>query len=134
MRNRIKESDLDFEYTGSTYTEEALLKKGQQAISAAILQAKISNTTIYGEYPNGYKFITDIYDNGMAEGVNDAGSHDSGNWSINYEKNTLQLVWKKGWINTETRAYEVNGNIEFYDVDTGNWRTTFKQFHNWNEA
>lgn len=27
-----------------------------------------------------------------------------------------------------TRAYDVNGPVEFYDVKTGNWRTTFKAF------
>lgn len=74
----------------------------------------------------GYKFVADIYENGMVNGINNVGTTDSGNWRINFETHTLQLGWKNGWIDTLTRAYDVNGYIEFYDVDTGNWRTTFK--------
>jgi hypothetical protein len=41
---------------------------------------------------------------------------------------TLQLEWENAWVYTTTRAYNVNENIEFYDIDTGNGRTTFKIF------
>ena len=67
----------------------------------------------------GYKFVAEIYNNGTTYGINNVGTVDSGNWSIDFEKNTLQLKWKNAWIDTITRAYDVNGNIEFFDIDTG---------------
>lgn len=131
MKKKVKEIDFDFEYTGSNSKENDIIENGYLQLSGKELLSRINNKTIYGDYPMGYKFVTDIYENGKTEGVNDVGSHDFGNWTIDYEKNTLQLKWKNGWLDTITRAYDVNGNIEFYDVDTGNWRTTFKKFINW---
>lgn len=131
MKNKI---NFDFDYTGSEYTEEDVIAKEYKLITGEALQVIISNTTIYGDYPNGYLFVTDIYANGTTEGINDVGSHDFGKWTIDYEKNRLQLAWKNSWIDTVTRAYDVNGNIEFYDVDTGKWRTTFKAFEKWEEG
>ena len=133
MKAELKTTDFDFEYTGSEYTEEGIIAKGYKQITGETLQTKIRNTTVYGDYPNGYKFITDIYDNGTTEGINNVGSHNFGNWTIDFKKDTLQLEWKNGWVDTITRAYNVNGHIEFYDVGTGKWRTTFKKFTNWKE-
>ena len=133
MKKEVKGSDFDYKYTGSEFTEEEAIAKGYKQIVGEILQTKISNTTVYGDYPNGYKFVADIFDNGTAEGINNVGSHNFGKWEIDFEKNTLQLEWKNSWLDTITRAYDVNGNIEFYDIDTGKWRTTFKAFENWKE-
>ena len=133
MDNKIKETDFNFEYTGSDSNENDIIENGHLQLFGKELLSRISNKTIFGDYPMGYKFVTNIYENGTAEGINDAGSKDFGNWVIDYEKNTLRLEWKNGWFDTITRAYDVNGNIEFYDVDTGNWRTTFKKFKNWKE-
>ena len=133
MKNKIKETDFNFEYTGSNSIEKDIIENGYLQLSGKELLSRIINNTILGDYPSGYKFISDIYDNGTAEGINNVGSHNFGNWTIDYEKNTLQLKWKNGWLDTITRAYDVNGNIEFYDVDTGKWRTTFKTFEKWKE-
>ncbi|MEE9430707.1 MAG: hypothetical protein V3V16_06670 [Melioribacteraceae bacterium] len=133
MKAELKTTDFDFEYTGSEYTEDGIIAKGHKQITGKILQATIKNTTVFGEYLNGYKFVTDIYDNGTAEGINNVGSHNFGKWIIDFEKNTLQLEWENGWVDTITRAYNVNGNIEFYDIGTGKWRTTFKTFEKWKE-
>ncbi len=76
----------------------------------------------------GYIFVAEIYENGITKGVNNVGTTNSWNRSIDFEKNTLQLKWKNARIDTITRAYDVNGNIEFYDIGTGKWRTTFKIF------
>jgi len=131
MKNKIQETDFDFEYTGSKYIETEIIAKGHQLIQGEELFAKIRNTTIFGDYPGGYKFVTDIYEGGATEGANNVGSHDFGTWVIDYEKHTLLLEWKNGWFDTVTRAYNVDGNVEFYDVDTGSWRTTFKTFSKW---
>ena len=133
MKSELITTDFNFDYTGSEYTEEEVIAKGYKQITSKNLQTTIRNTTVSGDYPGGYKFVTDIYENGTAEGINNVGSHNFGNWIIDYEENTLQLEWKNGWIDTVTRAYNINGNIEFYDVDTGNWRTTFKTFEKWEE-
>lgn len=126
MVNKLKTTEFD--YTGSDFTEKDIKENGYIQLSGKELLSRISNRTIFGDYPMGYKFITNIYENGTAKGVNNVGSFDSGNWSIDFKKNTLQLEWQNAWINTITRAYDVNGNIEFYDIDTGKWRTTFKIF------
>lgn len=125
--------NFDLEYTGSIYSEEEIIVKGYTQISSEILQTKISNSTVYGDYPIGYKFVTDIYENGTCEGENDVGSHDIGKWTIDFENNTFLLEWRYGWLDTITRAYDVNGNIEFYDVDSGKWRTTFKTIKKWDK-
>jgi len=124
MMHKLKTKDFD--YTGSNLTENDAVKKGYSLLSSKELLPKISNKTIFGDYLMGYKFVAEIYNNGTTYGINNVGTVDSGNWSIDFEKNTLQLKWKNAWINTITRAYDVNGNIEFYDIDTGKWRMTFK--------
>jgi hypothetical protein len=133
MISKVKPEDFDFKYTGNNFTEKEIIIQGYVHLSGKELLTRISNKTIFGEYPMGYKFVTDIYENGTTNGVNQVGSVDNGNWKIDFEKNTLQLEWKNGWVNTVTRAYLVNENIEFYDTDTGKWRTTFKVFENWKE-
>jgi hypothetical protein len=128
MRNKIKKTDFNFDYSGSDLSEKEIIAQGFLQLSGKELLSIISNKTIFGDYIMGYKFATNIYQNGAVIGINDIGSEDFGIWNIDFEKNTLQLEWKKGWINTITRAYKVNENIEFYDIDTGKWRTTFKVF------
>ena len=133
MRNKIKTTDFDFEYTGSNSTEKDSIENGHHQLSGNELLSKINNKTIFGDYLMGYKFVTDIYENGTAEGINNVGSRDFGHWVVDMKANTLSIKWDNGWIDTVTRAYDVNGSIEFYDVDTGNWRTTFKKFKKGNE-
>ena len=130
MKNRLLATDFDFEYTGSITTEKEVIENGLPQLTAKELHSRISNKTIFGDYPKGFKFVTNIYENGSAEGVNDVGAQDYGNWTIDYEKNTLQLTWENGWFNTITRAYDINGTIQFYDTDSGNWRTSFRIFKN----
>ncbi len=120
----------NFNYSGSDLTEEKAIEYGYLHLFGKELQSKISNKTVFGDYPRGYKFVANIYENGIAEGLNNVGTIDKGNWKIDFETHTLQLKWQNAWIDTLTRAYDVNGNIEFYDVDTGNWRTTFKIIEN----
>jgi hypothetical protein len=126
MINLLKSKDFD--YTGSNFTEKKILEKGHICLSGEELLSRISNMRVFGDYPAGYKFVTEIYKTGTVKGVNNIGTFDSGIWSIDYEKHTLQLKWENAWIDTITRAYDINGNIEFFDIDTGKWRTTFKIF------
>jgi hypothetical protein len=126
MINKLKTKNFD--YTGSNFTEKELIKNGYIQLSGKELLSRIINRTIFGDYPMGYKFVAEIYENGTAKGINNVGSIDNGNWRIDFKEHTLQLKWRNAWIDTITRAYDVNGNIEFYDIDTGKWRTTFKIF------
>ena len=129
----IKPEDFNFSYTGSTYTENSAIENGFKKLTGKELRERIVTKTFYGDYPMGYRFVTNIYENGKTEGVNHVGSYDFGNWMIDMKTHTLSLKWNNGWINTLICAYEVNGNIEFYDVDTGKWRTTFKKCINLKE-
>ncbi len=133
MKNKIKKTDFNFEYTGSNFTEKEIMENGYLQLSSKELLSRINNKTIFGDYLMGYKFVTDIYENGTAEGINNVGSHNFGNWEIDMKTNTFLVKWNNGWFDTITRAYDVNGNIEFYDADTGNWRTTFKKYKDWKE-
>ena len=126
MINKLKTKNFD--YTGSDFTEKEIIENGHIQLSGNDLLLRIRNSTIFGDYPMGFKFVTDIDENGTVKGINNVGSFDSGKWRIDFETHTLQLEWKNAWINTITRAYDVNENIEFYDIDTGKWRTTFKIF------
>lgn len=130
MAKKLKTVDFDFEYTGSEYTEETVQKNGFKQLSGSELRDRIVNKTVYGDYPGGYKFISEIHENGMTQGMNHVGSHDLGNWAIDFDNHTLHLKWKHGWLDTVTRAYAVNETIEFYDINTGNWITTFKKIIN----
>ncbi|HHB79768.1 MAG TPA: hypothetical protein ENK85_11095 [Saprospiraceae bacterium] len=131
MKKEIENKDFQYEYTGAQYSERELLFKGLKPLTGKQLRKLITNKTVYGDYTMGYKFIADIHESGDTEGINHVGSRDFGKWTIDEDANTLQLVWENHWLDTVTRAYEMNGHIEFYDVDTGRWRTSFKIFENW---
>jgi len=133
MKYKKLQSNFNFEYAGSNSTEAEIIEKGYLQLTGKELLLRISNKTVYGDYPPYYKFKADVYQNGTTEGINNVGTQDFGKWIIDFEKNTLQLVWQNGWLDTITHAYEVKGNIEFYDVDSGNWRTTFKKIMSLNE-
>lgn len=128
MQADLKNTDFDFSFSGSNYTEKTAVQNGFKQLTGEELKTRIINKTIYGDYPMGYIFMARIYANGKTEGVNNVGSQDFGSWSIDTKNHTISLQWSNGWIDTTTRFYEVNGNIEFYDIDTGSWRTTFKKF------
>ncbi len=82
MINKLKTKNFD--YTGSNFTEKELIKNGYTQLSGKELLLRISNMTIFGDYPMGYKFVTEIYVNGTANGINNVGSFDSGNWRIDF--------------------------------------------------
>lgn len=124
MFNKL--NNKNFSFTGSKLTEEEAIKNGYKQLSGKKLKLLISNKTVFGDYPIGYIFIANIYQNGITKGINNVGSSDIGNWSIDYDTNSLRLKWKNSWKDTLTKAYDINGNIEFFDVTTGNWRSTFK--------
>ena len=126
MKHDVKTTDFDFEYTGSSFNEKDVIEKGFRLLSGAELLSKITDKVILGDYLMGYKYITEFYEDGTAEGINHVGSHNFGSWVIDLENHTMVTKWDNGWFDTVTRAYEVDGNIELFDVDTGNWRTTFK--------
>ena len=84
--------------------------------------------TIWGDYYNGRKYISYCDANGSMEGENDFGAHHHGTWIINNKNNTFTVVWDYGWHNWTCRAYDVNGEIMFFDTTTAKWMTTFKIF------
>ncbi|MGV6829404.1 MAG: hypothetical protein ACWA45_08400 [Flavobacteriales bacterium] len=125
MFEHIKAEDFGT-YLGSFLTEEKAIQYGFKQLNAEDLLKKISNKIIFGDYPMGFTFVTKIENDGNLKGLNNVGFKDEGTWFIDNKNNTLHLQWNRAWANTITRAYEVNNNIEFFDIETGNWRTTFR--------
>ncbi len=120
-------TEFNFQYAGEGSIEDEIHQKGAQKMSGKELREAIVNKKVFGDYLMGYKFIGNILETGLINGVNNVGTEDLGNWLIDMEKDTLTINWNNGWINTITHAYMVNGQIEFYDVDTGSWRTSFNR-------
>ncbi len=127
MEEDIRERSFDFQYTGSVNTENEVISNGFIQLSKENLLSRISEKIIFGDYPMGFRFVTKIKGNGTVEGVNDVGSYDKGTWEVS-EEGVFILQWENGWQNTMTRGYEIEDRIEFFDVETGNWRTTFRFF------
>ena len=108
--------------------ETMIIEAGYSQLSGEELKERISQKTIRGEYYNGRRYITFIDKNGNMEGENDLGSHRFGKCSIDMNSRTITTKWDSGWDNWTGRAYDVNGEIKFYDTTTLEWRTTFKEF------
>lgn len=84
MVNKLKTKEFD--YPGSDFTENEIKENGYIQLTGKELFSRISNRTIFGDYPMGYKFVTNIYENGTAKGVNNVGTFDNGTWSIDFKK------------------------------------------------
>ncbi|RUT78979.1 hypothetical protein [Ancylomarina longa] len=110
--------------------EPMIKEQGYSQLSANELKERIFNKTVRGEYFIGRIFVTYIDNKGNMEGVNDLGSHHFGKNIIDMDNDTLTTQWDSGWDNWTGRAYDVDGEIKFFDTSTLVWRTTFKFFEN----
>ncbi len=84
--------------------------------------------TIKGDYYVGRQYISYVDENGTMEGINDLGTHCAGEWSINMDDGSFTVSWSCYWDNWTGHAYDVDGEIQFYDGTAHLWRTTFKTF------
>ena len=114
---------IDFGLTESTIKEQ-----GYKQLTGKELKERIFDKTIRGEYYIGRIYISYLDKDGNVEGENDLGKHVFGKISINMNDNTLTTKWDGYWDNWTGRAYDVNGEIKFFDTTTLTWRTTFKTF------
>ena len=112
----------------SKTTEKMIRDGGYHQLTSDELLTRIIDKTIRGDYFNGRKFNGIFYKDGTTEGKNDLGTHLFGEWSINTQDNSLEVIWDGYWFNTLTNMYEVDGEIKFYDCETGKWRMTFIRF------
>lgn len=108
-------------------TEARMPRHGQRQFSGEELVSRIQGKTVWGDYRYGFRYVSFIDRDGTMEGRNDVGAHHFGRWSVNPTDGSFTVSWD-GWDNTTTLAYEVDGEIQFYDRDTGEWRTTFRRF------
>lgn len=111
-------------------TEKMIIENGYNQLSGEDLKLRIVGKTHWGDYYNGRKYIGYIDHDGTMEGKNDLGSHVIGKWSINTEDKTITVEWDGYWDNWTGRAYDIDGEIKFYDTTTLKWRTTFKKYKN----
>jgi hypothetical protein len=107
-------------------TEPMIKEQGYNQLSAEELKKRIYSKTVKGEYFIGRIYVVYIDDKGEMEGENDLGPHHFGINIIDIENDTLTTQWDNGWHNWTGRAYDVDGEIKFFDTTTLEWRTTFK--------
>jgi hypothetical protein len=104
-------------------TEKLVIEAGHSPLSSAVISKTMIDKTLLGDYGYLFKFAVTIDDHGRMEGKNNAGAHQFGQCVI--ANNTISVNWDGSWDNTTCRAYAVDGMIKLFDVETGEWRTTF---------
>ncbi len=108
-------------------TEKSIIEIGYQQLSGKELEQRVSDKRVLGDYLYGYKYVGIINSDGSMEGENNVGSHHIGKWTIDTENNTFTMKWNTGWENWTGRAYAIEGTIHFFDIATGDWRTSFTE-------
>ena len=104
--------------------EQTVIEAGHTQLSGPEMAQIIVGKTVWGDYGAAFKFVSVIREDGSMEGTNNFGSHNLGRFSIG-DDNTFSVQWNAGWDTTTTRAYAVDGQVKFFDCDTGQWRNTF---------
>jgi len=107
-------------------TEQQARAAGHTQLTGAELAARISGAAIIGLYRRGFHFRATLAPDGSVAGQNHVGVHDSGRWRIDEQAHTLSVTWSGGWEANTTHAFQVGDEIQFFDVDSGRWRTTFR--------
>ena len=81
--------------------------------------------SVLGEFGFAFKYIMTIGADGRLEGINNVGSHHHGQMTIDDALDIFTVRWETGWVNSSSRAYEVDGKIKLYNIENGQWSTTF---------
>lgn len=110
-------------------TEEMAINAGHKQITMAELLRRTVGKTVLGNYQIGFVFQGFMDADGTIDGENNVGTRDAGQWVVNHDDNTLVLMWRGGWFNSITRAYDVEGALHFFDRDNGHWRMSYFEFH-----
>lgn len=105
--------------------ESTLIDAGYNHISGNDLRQLLLGNSILGEFAFLFKYIMTISADGTLEGINNVGSHHFGNMTFDDALDTISVHWTTGWVNNTTRAYSVDGKIKLYDIENGQWSTTF---------
>ncbi|MEE9314873.1 MAG: hypothetical protein V3V02_09505 [Rhizobiaceae bacterium] len=106
-------------------TEALMVEKGCKLISSQELRQRLLGNTILGDFAFAYKYMMTINTDGALEGINNVGSHHFGQMTIADAANTVSVKWADGWVNTTSRAYDVDGEFKLYNIENGQWSTTF---------
>jgi len=106
-------------------TEQNLIDDGYKKLTNEQLHELLVDKTVWGdfEYKGWRKFISYINPDGTIEGLNDWDSNVEGHWII--QNDSLTFDWDGYWIDWTGNAYEVDGEIKFYDVETNLWMSSF---------
>lgn len=114
--------------TGAGSNEQMVIDAGYKQASAAVIRQRAVGNTVIGNYLYGFVFISYMDKDGMMEGRNNVGAHHKGRWSLDAQDNTLSVQWHSGWDTSVTRAYDIDGALHFFDLNTGIWRMSFERF------
>ena len=107
-------------------TKDDLLSQGYIPFSKYELVNLLSNTTVSGdyEYIGHRRYKTYMSASGEMLGENDWGAQESGRWSVN-ELGHFSVEWDGYWEAWTALVFSVDETVKFYDIESGQWRTTF---------
>jgi hypothetical protein len=112
----------------NTDSEKTAIENGYSQLSGKEIKEQLVGKLFLGCYLHGFQYIISINTDGSLEGKNNYQHYDIGSWVIDMEKHTMNVNWKHGWDNTTTRLYKVGKEIRMYDKETGEWRSSLKQY------
>ena len=122
------EVKMEYTKTDRNTTEKMVIDAGYTKLSIDELKEKMCDKTVTGDYYNGRKYISYADFDGNIQGVNDLGSHIFGKYVFDIEDSTLSVEWDGYWETWTGYAYEVEGEVQFFDATSKTWRTTFRLF------
>jgi hypothetical protein len=107
---------------------DSLIVLGFKPLTKEELLELISNNTVTGDYDyKGHRiYKTFMNKNGTMIGKNDWGSLEEGSWSV-FSNGCLSVKWQGYWEDWIALAFKIDNQIKFYDLESGEWRTTFNK-------
>lgn len=107
------------------HSAEAALAQGYERLTAQALKLRFVGQCFLGLYRPPFSFVMCADPTGKLWGENNYGTADQGQWAIDDASGVMTVSWQNYWDSHSTWAYSKGREIHQYDVDTGNWRSSF---------
>jgi len=101
--------------------------QGIAHLSGPELRERTCGKCFVGLYRPPFHYVMQMSEGGTLWGRNNYGTEDSGHWSIDPDTGGLTVAWHGPWDAHTTHGYAVGQAIHFFDVETGDWRTSFER-------